>query len=125
MISAEKKKTPLSPRTIVLGLAGAVRKLGAATRMVGGSIAFDVSGPGGGRWRLDLDVAGGACREGDETPAGTTLHATPAAMVAFFLAPQQIPKLCAEGALSVSGETARLRELAARLTQTRSWLDRG
>ena len=114
-----------SPRTVVLGMAGAVRRLGAATRMIGGSIAIDIDGPRGGRWRLDLDVPGGACREGDQRPANTTLHATQEAMVAFFMTPEHIPALCSEGALSVSGEVERLRQLATRLTQTRSWLDRG
>jgi hypothetical protein len=124
-MGARRKKVELSPRTVILGFAGAVRKLGAATSMIGGSIAFDVAGPDGGRWRLDLEPPGGVCREGDPTPAATTLHATPAAMVAFFAAPEQIPRLRAERSLSVSGEAARLAELAARLKQTRSWLDRG
>ena len=125
MMKRKKTKVELSPRTIVLGMAGSIRRLGAATRMIGGSIAIDVSGPSGGRWRLDLDVAGGSCREGDDTPADTTVRATPAAMVAFFTAPEKIPQLCAEGALSVSGEIDRLRDLGARLKETRSWLDRG
>lgn len=121
----KREKPNIAPRTVALGLAGAVRRLGAATRMIGGSIALEVSGTEGGRWRLDLDVPGGACTERDPTPAGTTLHATPAAMVAFFLEPQRIPALCAEGALTISGEVGRLRDLAAKMKQTRSWLDRG
>ena len=120
-----KKKKSISPRTIALGFAGAIRKLGATTRMIGGSIAFDVAGPDGGLWRLDLDVAGGSCREGDERPADATLHATPAAFVAFFMTPERIPALCAERSLSFSGDVQRLSALASRLKQSRSWLDRG
>ena len=118
-------KADVSPRTVVLGFAGAVRRLGASTCMIGGSIAFEVAGAGGEVWRLDLDVPGGACRKDDQTPAGTTVRATPAAMIALFLAPEQVTGLCASGALSVSGEVGRLHDLATKLRQTRSWLDRG
>ncbi len=118
-------KPNLSARTVALGLAGAVRRLGAATCMVGGSIALEVDGPTGGRWRLDLDVPGGAFHEDDRADARTTLRATPEAMVALLVAPEQIPRLCAAGSLAVDGEVDRLCRLATRLKQTRSWLDRG
>jgi hypothetical protein len=120
----QKRNIELTPEVVVLGLAGAIQRLGAATSIIGGSIAVEVSGEGGGRWRLDLDVPGGACRAEDMAPASTTLIATPEALVAFFLDPRLTPGMREAGLISVSGDTERLKRLATMLRQTRSWLDR-
>ncbi len=125
MRSRNEQRVQLGPETVLYGFAAAVRRLGSVTPMIGGSIAFEIEGDAGGRWRLDLDVAGGALLADDHQPSGTTLRATPDAMVAFFETPAEIPRLCRERALSVTGEAARIRDLAHRLKQTRSWLDRG
>ncbi len=114
----------ISSRTVVLGFAGAVHRLGGATCMIGGSVGFEVTGRDGGCWVLDLNVPGGKIVETAKADAGTVVKATAEAMVSFFLTPERIPELKAQGQLAIAGDVKRLQSIASALRGTRSWLDR-
>jgi hypothetical protein len=114
----------ITSRTVVLGFAGAVHRLGAATCHIGGSLGFEVTGRNGGCWVIDLTVPGGKITETAKADAGTVVKATDDAMVSFFLTPERIPELKAQGQLAIAGDIKRLQSIASALRGTRSWLDR-
>ena len=110
----------LSPEEFITVVSNMLKRLGDATTLVGGSIAFVVHSKDDidRTWRVDLDVPGG-----DWSNAGgfadVTIHATPSALPAIILYPAAVHGLMHTGELRVVGNAAKLSALGKFVRRSR------
>ncbi len=91
---------------------------GPETLRIGGSIAFEVTGAGGGMWVVNLSVPGGlwTCGEAEALArASTRVRVTARSFALVLTDPDAFERAELRDAIAVSGDLARWRELLARL----------
>ena len=107
-------------------IAVSLRRAGAATPTVGGTIGFRVHGLGGGDWIVDLGQSGGAWSQPADSHAiaacTVTVYAEAEALARLVLDPRNVDTDLRSGVLAVDGDTRRLTLLGRLLRSSGSAL---